>query len=83
MTRAPGSYRRLAGSELKAPPDARLIGPAGPDEAVTVRVCLRTRPDGRPLPGQRQLTVAGLPSSAAASARRCSAAGPEGASSVR
>jgi kumamolisin len=51
MTEISSTYRRLAGSELRPPPDARLVGPAEPDEAVTVRVCLRTRPDGRPLPG--------------------------------
>jgi kumamolisin len=51
MTWIPSNYRRLADSELTPPPDARLAGPAEPDDAVTVRVCLRTRPDGRPLPG--------------------------------
>jgi kumamolisin len=51
MTQIPSKYCRLTDSELKPPPDARLVSPAEPDEAVTVRVCLRTRPDGRPLPG--------------------------------
>ncbi|MGD0242299.1 MAG: S53 family peptidase [Streptosporangiaceae bacterium] len=51
MTRIPKGYRRLADSELKPPPDARLAGPAEAGEAVTVRVCLRPRPDGPPLPG--------------------------------
>jgi Pro-kumamolisin, activation domain len=51
MTSKPGNYRRLAGSELIPSPDARLVGLADADEAVTVRVFLRPRPDGSPLPG--------------------------------
>jgi kumamolisin len=51
MNPIPSNYRRLAGSELRPPPDARLVGPANPTETITVRLCLRVRPDGSPLPG--------------------------------
>lgn len=51
MTRIPENCRRLAGSELKPAPDARLAGPVEADEAVAVRVYVRPRPDGLPLPG--------------------------------
>jgi hypothetical protein len=50
MARIPSKYRRLTGSEL-GPAGRAPRRPAEPGEVVTVRVCLRTRPDGRPLPG--------------------------------
>jgi hypothetical protein len=43
-------HRRLEGSELTLAEGARLLAPAEPTEAVTVRVCLRPRPDGPALP---------------------------------
>jgi hypothetical protein len=51
MARIPRNYRRLEGSELKPAQDARLVTPAEPAEIVTVRVCVRPRPGGPPLPG--------------------------------
>jgi kumamolisin len=50
----PAGYRRLAGSERRAHEGAALIEPAPADEYLEVTVILRRRPDGSPLPGERE-----------------------------
>jgi kumamolisin len=46
----PPGYRQLAGSELRSPPTAVLIGPADPHEKLSVTLLLRRRLDGPPIP---------------------------------
>ena len=50
----PAGYRRLAGSERRAYEGAALIEPAPADEYLEVTVILGRRPDGSPLPGERE-----------------------------
>jgi kumamolisin len=50
MVSIPQNYRRLAGSERRPAPGARLLGPADDDEAFTVTIILRRRSDGPPPP---------------------------------
>ena len=37
----PPNYRRLAGSELVSAPGARLVGPADPNEILSVSIYVR------------------------------------------
>jgi len=46
----PAGYQRLAGSERRPTPNARLLGPADPTERLSVTIVLRRRPDGPPVP---------------------------------
>jgi kumamolisin len=50
MPPVPRNYTRLAGSERKPAPGARLLGPADDAETMTVTIALRRRPDGAPVP---------------------------------
>ena len=50
MPDTPRNYIRLAGSERRPGPTARLLGPAEDTETVTVTVMIRRRPDGPPVP---------------------------------
>jgi kumamolisin len=47
----PSNYVQLEGSERRPSTTATLLGPANPDETITVTIVLRRRPDGPPLPG--------------------------------
>ncbi len=47
----PEGYVRLAGSERRPRPGARLLGPADPGATLTVTVRVRRRPGSPPLPG--------------------------------
>jgi Pro-kumamolisin, activation domain len=44
------SYSPIEGSERALPATVKLLGPADPDEVMSVTVFLRQRPDGEPLP---------------------------------
>ena len=44
------SYSPIEGSERALPAAVKLLGPADPDEVMSVTVFLRQRPDGEPLP---------------------------------
>ncbi len=46
----PANYRRLEGSERHPEPGTRFIGPADPNESLSVTIVLRRRPDGTPMP---------------------------------
>jgi len=46
----PEGYQRIEGSERRIAPGARLIGPADPNETVSVTIIVRRRPDGSPMP---------------------------------
>ena len=46
----PAQYRRLEGSERYPAPGARLVGPADPNELLSVTIIVRRRPDAPPLP---------------------------------
>jgi kumamolisin len=46
----PSNYQPLQGSERQPAPNARLIGPADPNESLSITISLRRRPDGPPLP---------------------------------
>ena len=50
MPDTPRNYIRLAGSERRPGPTARLLGPAEDTETLTVTVMIRRRPDGPPVP---------------------------------
>jgi len=50
MPNTPRNYIRLAGSERRPGPTARLVGAAPDTETLTVTIILRRRPDGPPLP---------------------------------
>ena len=47
---SPTTTRWLEGSERRPAPGARLLGPADPDERLTVTIVVRRRPDGEALP---------------------------------
>jgi Pro-kumamolisin, activation domain len=49
-TELPDGYVRLPGSERGRGAATEPVGPADPDELVTVTICLRRRPDGPPVP---------------------------------
>ncbi len=51
MATTPRNHRRLPGSERRPTPGARLLGPADDNEAFTVTIVLRRRPDAQPIPG--------------------------------
>jgi kumamolisin len=46
----PAGYQRLEKSERHIAPNARCVGPADPNETLSVTVCVRRRPDGPPMP---------------------------------
>ncbi len=46
----PPNYRALPGSERRAARSARRVGPADPNEKLSVTICVRRRPDGPPMP---------------------------------
>jgi kumamolisin len=46
----PPGYVQLAGSELRIPPTAVLIGLADPKETLSVTILLRRQPNGPPIP---------------------------------
>src|SRR5215469_16571971 len=46
----PEGYQRIEGSERRIAPGARLIGPADPNETVSITIIVRRRPDGPPMP---------------------------------
>jgi kumamolisin len=50
MTNIPANYVRLAGSERRPGPTARLLGPADENETFAVTITVRRRPDGPPVP---------------------------------
>ena len=49
-TQIPPDYRQLSGSDRVSAPGAKLLGPAPLDETVSVRIIVRPRPDGPPMP---------------------------------
>jgi hypothetical protein len=49
MDKIPAGFRRIEGSMRQPAPGARLVGPANPDESVSVTIYLRRRPDAPPL----------------------------------
>jgi kumamolisin len=51
----PDGYHPLDGSERRPSPTATKVGPADPNEMLTVSINLRRRPDGMPLPGYDEL----------------------------
>jgi kumamolisin len=51
----PDGYHPLDGSERRPSATARKIGPADPNEILTVTISIRRRPDGAPLPGHDEL----------------------------
>ena len=53
-SKVPAGYRRLAGSERRAQPGAKRIGPAPAGEPMEVTVILRRRPDGPDVPGHHE-----------------------------
>ncbi|HTY53191.1 MAG TPA: S53 family peptidase [Methanomicrobiales archaeon] len=46
----PKSYKRVEGSERTTPPEARAVGPADPEELITVSIRLRRRLDAPLMP---------------------------------
>ena len=46
----PPGHVELPGSERRPTPDTQLVGPADPDERLSVTIVLRRRPDGEPVP---------------------------------
>jgi hypothetical protein len=57
QTLLPDDYEPLKGSERAAPPNAKLQGPAGPDEVFSVTIVLRRRADGEPIPDYRSFAT--------------------------
>lgn len=49
-SKPPKDYQRLEGSERRPSPTARLVGPADPEEVITITIVLRRRLDGPPAP---------------------------------
>jgi Pro-kumamolisin, activation domain len=49
-TQIPPGYRQLNGSDRAPAPGAKLLGPAPLEETVSVRIIVRPRPDGPPMP---------------------------------
>ena len=54
-TKLPDNYHPLDGSERRPSATAKKVGPADPNETLTVTIALRRRPDGAPLPGYDEL----------------------------
>jgi kumamolisin len=50
LMKVPEHYRPLVGSERHRAPGARLLGPADPNETLSVILCVRCRADAPPLP---------------------------------
>jgi hypothetical protein len=50
VARAPKGYAPLKGSERRPTSTAKLLGPADPDESMSVTIVLRRRSDGSPVP---------------------------------
>src|SRR6516164_1265563 len=46
----PEGYHPIEGSERRPSPTAKRIGPADPNELLTITISLRRRPDGAPAP---------------------------------
>lgn len=53
MASIPTDYRPLEGSQRKPRPGSTLVGPADPDEKLTISIHLRRPPDAPPLPDQK------------------------------
>jgi len=56
----PESYKRVEGSERTIPPEARAIGPADPDEIITVSILIRRRLDTPLMPDAASLASSQL-----------------------
>jgi kumamolisin len=54
MAKIPPGHMALKGSARELPAKARLVGPADPEEPITITIVLRRRPDGRPIPDFRK-----------------------------
>jgi kumamolisin len=52
MAEIPAGYQRLEGSERRVRRGARLLGPAGGDEKLSVSIRVRRKPGAPPLPDQ-------------------------------
>src|SRR5262249_61651419 len=52
MAKIPEGYRRIEGSERRAAPGARLVGPADPREVLSVSIRVRRKPEAPRLPDQ-------------------------------
>jgi kumamolisin len=57
MAKIPSNYREIARSKRVPVAGARRLGPADPNEVLTVSVRVRRRLDGPPMPGMRELAA--------------------------
>jgi kumamolisin len=57
MAEIPSGYRRVEGTERFPIPGARRVGPANPQEALTVSVRVRKRVGSPALPGMREIAA--------------------------
>jgi kumamolisin len=60
MAEIPIGYRQLAGSERKVRKGAKRVGPADPNETLSVSIYLRRRADSPPLPTQEHFAATPL-----------------------